>query len=301
MRILTFSAAVAMLAAAAAAAQTIEMPHARGVATFAAVPQTVAVFDLAALDILDALGVKAAAAPGGLRPSYLADAAGDAPIGTLFEPDMEAVAALAPDLIIVGGRSAPQYDALSALAPTIDLTVEPAAMVQAVRDNTMALGRLFGREAEAEALVAGLDAEIAATRAAAEGAGAALMVLTTGGRMSAHGPQGRFAALFNDFGVEPAVAELDPGNHGQSISHEFIMQANPDWLFVLDRDAAIGREGTPAKAFLDNPLVAQTRAWRAGNVVYVAGERWYLVGAGVQAMRMNAAEVRAALEVRRGG
>jgi iron complex transport system substrate-binding protein len=300
MRSLTLPTAITLFAA-AATAQTIEQPHARGVATFEATPQTVVVFDLASLDILDALGVRVAAAPGGLRPAYLDDAAGDAPIGTLFEPDMEAVAALAPDLIIVGGRSAPQYDALSALGPTIDLTVEPTNQMQAVRDNTLSLGRLFGREAEAEALIAELDAEIAATREAAADSGPALIVLTTGGRMSAHGPQGRFAALFNDFGVQSAVAQLDPGTHGQSISYEFILQTNPDWLFVLDRDAAIGRDGTPARALLDNPLVAQTTAWREGNVAYVAGERWYLVGAGVQAMRMNAIEVREALEARKGG
>jgi iron complex transport system substrate-binding protein len=293
MRFLTLLAALA--AATPVLADVVEAPHARGVAQIEARPETVVVFDLASLDILDALGVRVAAAPGGFRPDYLRNAAGDAAIGTLFEPDLEAVAALEPDLIIVGGRSAAKFDAVASLAPTIDLTVERTDQIGSIRRNTLTLGRLFGLEDRAAALLAELDADLAATREAAAGAGPALMVLTTGGRMSAHGPQGRFSPLFTDFGVESAVAALDPGTHGQSISHEFILQTDPEWLFVLDRDAAIGREETPAKAFLDNPLVNRTAAWSKGQVIYVDPARWYLVGAGLQAVRMNAAELRAAL------
>ena len=44
-------------------------------------------------------------------------------------------------------------------------------------------------------------------------------------------------------------------NHGQAISFEFIAQTDPDWLFVIDRDAAIGREGTSAQRMLDLSLI----------------------------------------------
>lgn len=65
-----------------------------------------AVYDLAAFDSLTALGVT----PQGLvRPVYLPyleeAAAGTEVIGSLFEPDCEALFALNPDLIIAGGAA----------------------------------------------------------------------------------------------------------------------------------------------------------------------------------------------------
>src|SRR5690606_21182190 len=112
-------------------------------------------------------------------------------------------------------------------------------------------------------------------------AGRVLVVLTTGGRMSAHGPGGRFGILFDEFGFTPAAEGLATGTHGQSISNEFILKTNPDWLFVLDRDAAIGREGASAQQLLDNDLVKQTTAGQSGQLVYLNGSNWYLIGGGL--------------------
>ena len=52
----------------------------------------------------------------------------------------------------------------------------------------------------------------------------------------------------------------EKGNHGQPVTFEYIKKTNPDWLFVLDRSAAIGEEGKAAKDVLDNPLVAEMTA-----------------------------------------
>ena len=40
-------------------------------------------------------------------------------------------------------------------------------------------------------------------------------------------------------------------NHGDAISHEFIAEVNPDWLFILDRGAAIGADQPSAAATLE--------------------------------------------------
>ena len=101
--------------------------------------------------------------------------------------------------------------------------------------------------------------------------------------------------LFDEMGFTPAVTGTDTGTHGQAISHEFIMETNPDWLFVVDRDAAIGQEGQSAQQFLDNPLVRGTTAWERGQVVYLDPMAWYLVGGGVQALRTGIAQLSAAL------
>ncbi|MBY8978017.1 siderophore ABC transporter substrate-binding protein [Rhodobacteraceae bacterium NNCM2] len=297
-KILLMTAALMAGLALPAQAEDLTVTHSRGETTVARNPETVVVFDLASLDNLDALGVEVDAVPGGVKPSYLLSYNGDGfeKVGTLFEPDYEAVAALEPDLIVVGGRSSAKYDDLAAIAPTIDLTVDRENFLSSVHSNVGTLARIFDKEAEAAEQLAALDASIAELNAKAKGAGTGLLVLTTGGRMGTHGPDGRFSVLFHDFGVQPAVAEIDPGNHGQAISHEFILEANPDWLYVIDRDVAIGREGTPAKQLLDNPIVARTTAWSKGQVVYLDPANWYLIGGGLTALQANVDQISAALD-----
>lgn len=292
LRIFAFAGLVALIAPLTAGATTIR--HAQGETEVAGVPQSVLVYDLASLDNLDALGVPVAGAPGGVTlPDYLRQYAAD--IGTVFEPDMEAVAATAPDLIVVGGRSGPKHGDLSRIAPTIDLTLPQEGFIAAIRENLTTLGRVFDREEQAAEQIAALNADIAALNAQAADAGRVLVVLTTGGRMSTHGPGSRFGVLFDEFGFTPAVTGTDTGTHGQSISHEFILEADPDWIFVVDRDAAIGRDGQSAQQFLDNELVRHTTAWQRGQVIYLDPLAWYLVGGGVQALRTGIAQLSRAL------
>ncbi|MEO3386735.1 siderophore ABC transporter substrate-binding protein [Mesorhizobium sp. CAU 1741] len=263
--------------------------HAQGETEIDGIPETVLVYDLAVVDTLDALGVEVDGIPAINLPAYL-EKYRDAdlpPIGSLFEPDFEAVAAMAPDLVIVGGRSSPKYAELAAIAPTIDLSIDRGDFVASAKKNAETLGSIFGKEAEAEAAVAELDAAVAKLREASEGAGTVLVILTTGGRMSAHGPGSRFGVVYDEYGFTPAVEQLDTGLHGQSISNEFILETNPDWLFVVDRDAAIGREGQAANQMLDNELVRQTTAWTNDQVVYLDPVSWYIVGGGLTAMKTS--------------
>ncbi|RVU15626.1 siderophore ABC transporter substrate-binding protein [Methylobacterium oryzihabitans] len=294
-------AAAALLAAllgAAPAAAEITVSHARGQTVLPGVPRRVVVFDLAALDTLDALGVPVFGVAGGAKPPSLARYNGPAyrRMGTLWEPDYEAVNEAEPDLIVVGGRSGPRYDALARMAPTIDLSSDAADPLGSEIRNIRTLARLFGKETEADARLARIEADIAAVRARAEKAGTALFVLSTGGRLSAFGPGSRFGLLHGALGFRPAAPGLGAGIHGQPISFEFVARTNPDWLFVLDRDAAIGAQGQPARQLLDNALVRQTTAWRQGRVVYVDAAAWYLAAGGLNALRTTVDGVAAALD-----
>ena len=77
---------------------------------------------------------------------------------------------------------------------------------------------------------------------------------------------------------------LSVASHGDAISFEFIAQTNPDWLFVIDRGAAIGAEGQSAKETLDNPLVAETTAAQKDQIVYLNAGDAYIAGGGYQAL-----------------
>ena len=102
--------------------------------------------------------------------------------------------------------------------------------------------------------------------------------------------------LYQTLGLTPAVADVAAATHGEPISFEFLLQHDPTWLFVLDRDAAIGTEGgQPAAQVLDNELMHQTTAWREGNIVYLDPFNWYIVtGAGLTGANEMLDEIEAA-------
>lgn len=305
--IAAIGAALALGAAPAQAQGTVQFKHASGATAVPASPKKVIVLDITTLDNLAALDVNVAGAPtasasnkplGGRLARY-----NTAPkMGTLFEPDFEKIHAAKPDLIIVGGRSQARYAELARIAPTIDLTVDRAKLVDSARANVNLLAGLFGKQARAQELQSKLDASIATLKTRAANAGTGLIVLTTGGKMSAYGPGSRFGVLHNSFGIQPAVVKLDTANHGQAISFEFIQKTNPDWLFVIDRDAAIGREGAAAQKFLDNELVRQSTAWKKKQVVYLNAMNWYTLGsASIGALQENVDQLSAALAAAQAG
>lgn len=290
----------------AQAQSTVQIKHASGTTAVPANPKKVVVLDATTLDNLAALDVSVAGVPtmsttAKPLPRQLARYNSAQKVGTLFEPDYEKIFGLKPDLIIVGGRSQAKYAQLAKIAPTIDMTVDRTRLLDSAKANVTTLGNLFGKQARAKELTTKLDSSIATLKSQAANAGTGLIVLTTGGKMSAYGPGSRFGILHDSFGIKPAVGKLDTSNHGQAISFEFIQKTNPDWLFVIDRDAAIGREGASAAKFLDNELVRQSTAWKNKQVVYLDGFNWYtLGGAGITAMQENVDQLSKALGARTG-
>ena len=70
-----------------------------------------------------------------------------------------------------------------------------------------------------------------------------------------------------------------------------IKEKNPDWIFVIDRTAALGEPGPAALTVLDNPLVHQTTAWRKGQIVLMPTAN-YIVAGGAQQLQQAAAQLR---------
>nr|WP_245838218.1 siderophore ABC transporter substrate-binding protein [Tropicimonas sediminicola] len=269
----------------ASAAETVSIETARGPVEAPEVPATIAAFDVAAIDTLDALGVTVAAVPQPLYVPYLEDLTGIAqPVGSLFEPDFEALAILAPDLIVAGGRSSSQVDALARIAPTLDMTISGDTLIADAKARIDAYGTLMGLEDKAAELKAGLDAKLTQARAAVDGKGDALILMANGPKISAYGAGSRFGWLHRELALPEAVEGVDVQTHGEAVSFEFVAEADPDWLIVVDRGAAIGEEGAGAAETLDNQLVAGTKAWKNGHVIYVDPASIYIAGGGVQSI-----------------
>lgn len=285
LKCLAFAAILFSSLATAAPAEPVVIKHASGETTLAATPKTVVVYDFGVLENLDLLGIEVQGVPGSTVPASLDRYKGDtyAKVGSLFEPDFEAVAALEPDLIIVAQRSGPHYKALSAIAPTIDLTIaEDEKLIDGVRRNAMTLARIFGKQQEMAQQLSTLDASIGRLQTLTGGQGRGLILMTSAGKVSAYGPGSRFGILHDTFGIRPADQALQQAIHGQVVSQEYILKQNPDWLFVIDRDSAIGQEGQAAAAVLDNEIVRKTTAWQKGQVLYLDPSRLYLTNGGVR-------------------
>ena len=282
------------LCAAPLAAEDLTIETARGEVTLKANPATVAVLDISAIDTLAALGVVPAGVPDTMYVTYLDDTAAQATVvGTLFEPNLETLAAMAPDLIIVGGRTATQAKALAEVAPTIDMTIWTDVTGEG-RARIEAFGKLFGKQDKAKELIATLDDRIAVTAAAAAGKGNALILLTNGPKVAAYGRGSRFGWIHDAIGMPEAFPNLDPQTHGDAVSFEFIAEVNPDWIIVIDRSSAIG-EPASANETLDNPLVAGTTAAKRDQIINLSAAPIYIAGGGYSSMMITLDELAAGL------
>lgn len=260
-------------------------------------PEKVVVFDFGTLDTLDELGVEVAGLPRANVPGYLSKYDDDkyANLGSLKEPDFEAIHALKPDLIIISGRQSDLYDQLTEIAPTIYVGIDTAHYIDSFKHNAELIGQIFGKEDEVKAELADIDERIAAIHEKASSADEkALVVLANEGKVSAYGPNSRFGLIHDVMGYKPADEKIEVSTHGQSITFEYIVEKNPGVLFVIDRDAAIGN-GASAKDSVENDLVKKTDAYKNNKIIYLNGEYWYLSGGGLMSMKEMIEEVETAL------
>ncbi|MCQ0969556.1 siderophore ABC transporter substrate-binding protein [Paracoccus sp. TK19116] len=275
--------------------EAIQIDTYRGPVSVTAMPETIAVLDMAALDSLQALNVEVAATTANVYLDYLREGHADAAhVGTLFEPDFEALNALQPDLIIAGGRSQEAVSDLERLAPTIDMTIWDDVIGEGL-DRLAAYGALFGKVAKAKSLASEFEAKLEAARTAGAEQGRTLVLMTNGPKVSAYGPSGRFGWLYTAFGLDPVIADVEATTHGEAISFEFVRDADPDFLIVIDRAAAIG-EATSARATLDNALVRETTAWREGKVAFLDSGPIYIAAGGIQSMNRTVDQLMAAFQ-----
>lgn len=254
-------------------------------------PQRIATLDMACLDILDALGVgDRVVGTASTSLEYLQDYINDdiANLGTIKEADLEAVMACEPDVIFIGGRLASSYDALSEIAPVVYLSTDTEiGVVESVRQNAVTIASMFGLEEEVDALMADFDSRIAALSEFADGK-TAIVGMCTSGSFNVLGNDGRCSIIGREIGFENigVDADLETSTHGNEASFEFIVDKAPDYIFVMDRDAAIATEGAKlAQEIMENELVMGTDAYKNGHIVYLAHPAvWYTAEGGITAL-----------------
>ena len=238
-------------------------------------------------EVLQQWDVPLVAVPKKLIPSTVTAYNGEdiADVGMHRDPNLEALVAANPDLIISGQRFS-KFDAqIKELAPDVPLiNLEPREgkpfneeLIREVTD----LGEIFGKQDEAKKLVDDFNASIERAKKAYDGSSTVMAVDVSGGNIGYVAPgKGRtWGPVFDLLGLKPALeVEGSTDSHtGDDISVEAIAEANPAWIFVLDRDAAITKDGsnTPAETVInDNAALQNVAALQNKHVLYAPNDTY---------------------------
>ena len=266
--------------------EKLTIKTATGDQSIVANPNPIAVYDMTALQNLKVLGVAVQGMPSSEMTAeriamlnLKADGTPDGTaVGTLFEPNLEALHALKPQAVFVGSRMAEKIDELAKVAPTYNLTIDTKDVYASSKQQLADFGRIFGKEAEAQKAQAEIDSAIEEVKKAVAGKGNGLAILINGNKMSAYGKNSRYGYLHTTFGIPMADENIQEARHGQPISFEYLQKVDPDWLFVLDRTSAVGEEGVSAQEVLNNPLMHKTKAYKNKQIVYVSPDSYLAFG-----------------------
>lgn len=260
----------------------------------------IAVLDFAALDTLSTLdgGNKVIGLPlTATVPQQLSSFKNNKMIdfGTVKEVNLEKLATAKPQLVIIGGRLANQGKTIGEIAPTYQFSLDLNNYWQSFKQQTMNMASLTGKTQLAEQKLSALEHKMTQTANKAKGK-TALIIMVNNGKMAAFGSQSRFGIIHDNLGFTPIDASIKVGTHGQGISHEFIAEKNPDYLFVIDRAAAISDKTGQAQQTLNNDVIKKSKAFKNGNIVYLNARNWYLMNGGLTAMGEMIDEVAAAVK-----
>lgn len=275
-------------------ATPIVVKHELGTTSIAYHPQRAAVLDMNEADFLDQLSIPIAGMPKDYVPHFLQKYKDDQQVqdlGAIVQPNMERIYTLKPDIILMTPLQANQYQALSKIAPTVhyDINFNNSQQhhIKAIKAHLITLGQIFNQQQLATQKVDALDAKLAEVRKiTANRPEKALVVLHNNGAFSNFGVQSRYGFVFNAFGVKSASTVVDTSLHGQPISSEFIKQADPDILYIVDRTAVMEHRPTIDAERMSNPLLRQTKAWKNGKVVFVDADAWYITAASPTSMHI---------------
>lgn len=282
----------------------VTVEHTLGTTVINEEVQRIAVFDLGILDAIHTLGLsdKVIGIPKQTSlPEYLEEYNKDeiSNLGGLKELDMEAIYAAQPDLIIIGGRQADYYDQLSEIAPVIGVGIDwEQSYMASMESNLKLIGDIFGVQEKIDSYLLELNNRIDTIRETVQKDSlTALVTMVSDRSIKALGNSARCGIISNEMGFDNLGAELESSTHGDSISYEYIVEKDADYIFVLDRNAAVGATEAPAvKEIVENELVMNTQAYQNDRIIYLSPEPWYLIEGGLQSTSWMINEIEQAIQ-----
>jgi len=259
--------------------------HAMGAAKITGTPERVVVLDTGELDSAVALGVKPVGAveaiAGDGLPAYLGDAVeGIKLVGTIEQPNVEAIAALKPDLILSSKvRHEAIYDQLERIAPTV-FTEEVGV---SWKENFALHAEALGVSDDAKRLQAEYDTKARRLSSALgdkRTATSVSLVRSVGDEVRIYLKANFLGTIVEDAGLpRPKVQDKD----------EFSETATPERIPDLDGDLMIlsrfGDDHRLLRRLQDNRLWSRLDVVQDDRVFEVPDDLWFL-GIGNFAARM---------------
>lgn len=248
--------------------------HAAGSTDIPAAPQRIVVLDTGELDDVLSLGFT----PVGMATttgqsdvfSYLKDKAQGIPtVGSISELNLEAIAALKPDLILGSQlRAEALYPQLSAIAPTV-FSIRPGFPW---KENLLLVGDSVGKETEAIALLNAYQARVDEVKTAVGTEAKISMVRFMPDKLRVYGNLSFIGVILADVGLtRPPLSDID--ELAVELSPETIDQADADWVLYSSYG---GAENTAEKTVVAGPLWKGMGAVKAGQAKPVDDEVWFL-------------------------
>ncbi|MFS0794554.1 ABC transporter substrate-binding protein [Microbacterium sp. 1P10AE] len=255
-----------------------EVTHFAGTTEIPAAPERIAVVSTGQLDAVLSLGEVPVAATraenSGLVPQYLrdafaADAAGldaMADIGERTEPDLEAIAQAAPDLILINStRGTEIFDALSAIAPTVVTKGNGVNW----KSDFLLIADALGEQGAARGVLDSLQSDSATFAQTLPGTAPTVSFLqSTGDRTRIMGVPSFVGGLAEDLGLgRPESQRFDETS--QDISAEQIDLADADHVFYGGTGQGV--------AFIETaPLWSTLSAVAEGQTTTVDFDPWFM-------------------------
>ena len=218
--------------------------------------------------------------------------------GTLHIINYDAIDLINPDLIILDGRTASEYEYIKDNYPNINVLDASSTSYSLTQQKQIFnnLGKIFTNIKDnlnkeiADFELAFIEiSEIAKSKRA-------MFIMLNGNKISdfSH-EQSRYGTLFNEFGF--LVARLEnsteiTGSHGREIGYEAIDEINPEIIFLMDRASVV--EGSSSdKSFLEDPILSDVYAIKNNLVFDLNAEAWYTVTGGISATKQMIKDVSA--------
>ncbi|WP_306323262.1 MULTISPECIES: ABC transporter substrate-binding protein [unclassified Streptomyces] len=272
-------------ATAGSAAKTRQITDAQGRAVkVPSAPKKVVALSEPTLDAALALGVEPVGTTAGRGQkgvsSYLADkAATSKVVASVAEADMEKLAALRPDLILLDETTGAKksVDKLQEIAPTVVTAKLNEDWKKAFTDTADALNK----KSDATKWLADFDARVADTKKKlGDEAGKSVSVIRwQNGAPSVVGKgEGHVGSTLKALGMErPKDQQGASTGHSEPVSLEKLSTIDGDWLFL----GALGGEADGEKAYAEAQKVAnfgKLKAEKDKHVVVIDGSAWNSAG-----------------------
>ncbi|MCL1995312.1 MAG: ABC transporter substrate-binding protein [Defluviitaleaceae bacterium] len=286
-------------------------------------PTTVAIYDQGILDMLYAVGFERTGIERLIipNPTGMPDVLGwfrygneNVQVvngGTLFYVNWDVLDLMEPELVILGARSfgmnaaeerlpadeverfradtEERYANTSFIRLTINAT--QSDLLNNMRDNAYALAQIFPAIGyDLFVHIYEIEAEMAAIAAFNQSTDltTVFVMMTTPTSFSVFLEGSRKGFMFYEFGFNSLEMDLVAWSdqHGFDAQSEFLLEQNPDVIFLLDRTEPLTGLGAATENFLNDPIIQQTNAYINGHIYSgLPMAEWYTVVGGIASSR----------------